>query len=103
MIVHNVLPFQLIPFARTILHPHFEVVKHLCKRCRCSVRENVQFTAGDGSEIRVNFEVTDAKRPILLVKKGADTGAMTIFKLYGGKDNPRRCNNPDSYKHSGRN
>ena len=45
---------------------------------------NVPFTAFDGSEMRVNFEVTDATRPILSVNKGADIGAMTIFKPCGG-------------------
>ena len=46
-------------------------------------RRNVQFTAGDGCEMRVNFKVTDATRPILPVKKGADIGAMTIFTPCG--------------------
>ena len=35
-------------------------------------------------ETRVNFEVTDATRSILSLKKCADSGAMTIFKPYGG-------------------
>ena len=46
-------------------------------------RRNVQFTAGDGSEMRGNFKVTDATWPLLSVKKGADTGATTIFKPCG--------------------
>ena len=46
-------------------------------------RSNVKFTAGDGTEIRVNLEVTDATRPIL--NKGADTGAMTTFKPCDGE------------------
>ena len=33
--------------------------------------------------MRVLVDVTDATRPILSVTKGADTGAMTIFKPYG--------------------
>ena len=49
----------------------------------CGTRRNVPFTAGDGSEMRVSFEVTDATRPILSVRKGVDIGAMTIFKLCG--------------------
>ena len=40
--------------------------------------------ASDGCE-RVNFEVTtESTRSILSVKEGADSGAMTIFKPYGG-------------------
>ena len=40
--------------------------------------------------MRVNYEVTDATRPLLSVNKGADIGAMTIFKPYGGsKNHPR--------------
>ena len=49
----------------------------------CGTRRIVQFTVGDGCEMRVNFKVTDATRPILSVKKGADTGAMTNFKPCG--------------------
>ena len=44
---------------------------------------NVQFTAGDGNAMRVNFEVTDATTPILSVKQGAGSGAMTFFNPYG--------------------
>ena len=49
----------------------------------CGTRRNVPFTAGDGSEMRGNFKVTDATRPILSVRKVADTGATTIFKPCG--------------------
>ena len=49
----------------------------------------VHFTAGDGSEMRVNFEVADATSPIFSVKEGR---VMNVFKHYGGeKDHPRRC------------
>ena len=47
-------------------------------------RRGVKFRA-DGSETRVNFEVTEATRPIVSVKLFADCGAMTFFKPYGGK------------------
>ena len=47
-------------------------------------RRGVKFRA-DGSETRVNFEVTEATRPIVSVKQGADCGAMTFFKPHGGK------------------
>ena len=41
--------------------------------------------AADGREMRVNFEVTtESTRPILSLKKGADSGAITIFKPHGG-------------------
>ena len=32
----------------------------------------------------MNFEVTDSTRAILPVRKGADSGAVKIFKSYGG-------------------
>ena len=47
-------------------------------------KKDIHFQARDGSCISVKFEVTDATRAILSVKKGADTGAMTIFKPLGG-------------------
>ena len=46
-------------------------------------RRDFKFQASDGSEVRVNFGETDATRPILSVKKGADSGATTIFKPDG--------------------
>ena len=93
MAVHLLSPFQLCQLDRGILHPRFKWW-NLSKSCHCSVclvilcdtygtRRNVQFTAGDGSGMRVLVDVTDATRPILSVTKGADTGAMTIFKPYG--------------------
>ena len=33
----------------------------------------------DGMAMNIGFEVTNAKRPILSVKKGAQLGAMTVF------------------------
>ena len=47
-------------------------------------RRNVNFHAAFCSDTRVNFKVTDATRPILPVKKGADSGAMKNFKPCGG-------------------
>ena len=44
----------------------------------------VLFQARCGSFTSVNFEVTDSTRAILPVRKGADSGAMNIFKSYGG-------------------
>ena len=48
------------------------------------VRNSVLFQARDGSCTSVNFEVTDSTRAILSVRKGADSGSMTVFKPYGG-------------------
>ena len=45
-------------------------LRHLRYAEKCPV----QFTAGDGSGMRVLVDVTDATRPILSVTKGADTG-----------------------------
>ena len=47
-------------------------------------RRNVKFQAAECSEMKVNLMVTDAPRPILSVKKGADCRAMTVFQVYGG-------------------
>ena len=56
-------------------------------------RRNVQFTAGDGCEMRVNFKVTDATRPILSV--WSDDSLQALRR---GKDHPRRCSNPEITK-----
>ena len=42
-------------------------------------KPNVDLRTKDGIDMRVGFEITNAKRPILSVKKGAEHGAMTIF------------------------
>ena len=59
---------------------------------RHGTRRSVQFAVVNESEIQVNFEVNDAMRPILSVKKGADTGALTIHRK---KDHPRHCSNSE--------
>ena len=49
------------------------------------MKKVVQFEARDGSCMSLNFEVTDATGAICVqIQKGADTGAMTTFKLHGG-------------------
>ena len=41
--------------------------------------------------MKVNFEMSDATRPIISVKKGAEAGAKTVIKLDGkGRMNHRR-------------
>ena len=91
-----------------------EIVKHeqqlsllsvLCEPVQHDgTRRTVQFTARDGSEMRVSFEVTHETRPILSVKMGADTGAMTIFQPDGEANIIRDdSSNPDSYETSGGN
>ena len=47
----------------------------------------------------MKFEVTDSTRAILPVRKGADSGAMTVFKSYGGgKDLQKNMNILDKIK-----
>ena len=88
MIIQLLIPVHVFRQASNIdmveLEQHMSLLSVLGEPLQhYGTRRNVQFTAGDGSEMRVNFKVYDASRPILSVKKGPDTGAMTVFKPCG--------------------
>jgi hypothetical protein len=46
---------------------------------RYGFKPNVDLRTKQGIPMKVGFEVTNARRPILSVKKGAELGSMTIF------------------------
>ena len=83
MIVQLLIPVQLFPPKLSLPSVRGEPLQQY------RTLRTVHFTAGDGSEMRLNFEVTDATSPIFSVKKGR---VMNVFKHYGGeRDRPRRC------------
>ena len=92
MIVHKVLTFQLFPFARTILHPHFGVVK-ICDNVVVvvvhsgwyGVRKMSSSQLAMEVKFRVNFEVADAKRPILSVNRVRTLDRSQSSSLAAGK------------------
>ena len=65
------------------------------------MKKDVQFHERDGSCRSVNFEVSDASRAMLSVVKGADSAAMTSFKLHGGRKIIKDATASQKKKHPG--